>query len=184
MPVSPDYILVKVREVPHLKITGSEKLKQGLVVCDMAGHSNSLCFVGIHGYFSLAQSHISMQTEGRKAEERPGVWCAAAPFKIWRQTEELAVNKRNAYQCGQVRGPVDTSLQERKLLKSQKAESGNKVDILHQTDTTSWPHAMGTVGWSDCLTAARTLAQKCVLFEFCVYLTWFTMKKIIYKTLC
>lgn len=88
--------------------------------------------------FPLAQSHISLQTEGREAEERPGVWCAAAPCKIWRQTEELAVNKRKSYQCGQVRGPADTSLQERKLLKSQQSRvrkqgghsSSNRYNLL------------------------------------------------------
>lgn len=90
-------------------------------MCVQARHHCSLCFVGIHGYFSLAQSHISMQTEGREAEERPGVWHAAAPCKIWRQTEELAVNKRKYYQCGQFRAAVDTSLQERKLLKPQQS---------------------------------------------------------------
>lgn len=28
-----------------------------------------------------------MQTEGREAEERPGVWCTAALWEIWRQTK-------------------------------------------------------------------------------------------------
>lgn len=159
-PVSPDCTLPKTRSVPRLKI--GEELKQGLIVCVRAGHGNGLCFVGIHGYFSLAQSHISMrQTEGREAEERPGVWCSAASCKIRRQTEELAVNKGESYQCGQVSRPVDTSLQERKLLKSQQSRAGgNKVDILYQTVTTSRPHATVTVGRSDFLTAAPSLAQK------------------------
>lgn len=65
------------------------------------GHQCRLHFVGIHGHLSLAYTHISMQTEGR-----PGVWCTAALWEIWRQTEELAVNKRKCYQCGQERAPV------------------------------------------------------------------------------
>lgn len=165
MPVSP----AKARWVPYLEI--SEVLKHGLIICDRAGHGNSLCFVGIHGYFSLAQNHISMQTEGREAEERPGVWCAAAPCKIWRQTEELAVNKRKSYQCGQGRGPVDTSLQERKLLKSQqrvRKQGGHSLSNQYNL-----PHATIMVSWSDFLTAARSLAQKCVLLELCVYLKGF-----------
>ncbi len=63
-----------------------------------------------------------MQTEGREAEERPGVWCTAALWEIWRQTEELAVNKRKFYQCGQEKSPIiDTSLQERKPLKYRRS---------------------------------------------------------------
>lgn len=65
------------------------------MVCDRAGHSNSLCFAGIHGYFSLAQSHISMQTEGREAEERPGVWCPAKyedKQKNWLWIRENLIN--------------------------------------------------------------------------------------------
>lgn len=59
---------------------------------------------GIYGYFSLAQSHISMQTEGREAEERPGARCSAALGEKYEdKTEELAVNKRKCDQCGQHR---------------------------------------------------------------------------------
>lgn len=127
--------------MPRLKI--GEELKQGPVVCVRAGRGNGVCFVGIHGYFSLAQSPISMrQTEGREAEERPGVWCSAASCKIRRQTEELAVNKGESYQCGQVSRPVDTSLPERKLLKSQQSRAGEtRWTFFIKPVTTSRPHA-------------------------------------------
>lgn len=167
--------------MPHLEI--SEELKQGLIVCDRAGHSNSLCFVGIHGYFSLAQSHISMQTEGREAEERPGVWCAAAPCKIWRQTEELAVNKRKSYQCGQVRGPVDTSLQERKLLKSQQSrvrkQGGHSLSNQYNLLTARNGHCR-LVRIFNCSSLSRTKAR----FLSTSHDSGFINEKITYKTLC
>lgn len=171
MPFNPD-ILETVRQMPLLKIRG--EFKQGLIVCVQAEHRCSLCFVGIHGYFSLAQSHISMQTEGREAEERPGVWHAAAPRKIWRQTEELAVNKRKYYQCGQFRAAVDTSLQQRKLLKPQQSrlrkQSGRSLSELIQPP--------------DCVQRSRLAGQTFVprrtslhknafSFSFFTYLTWF-----------
>lgn len=99
-----------------------EPLKQNNLAGLRCEHQCRLHFAGIYGYFSLAQSHISMQTEGREAEERPGVWCSAALGEIWRQTEELAVNKRKYYQCGQQESSVfDTSLRERKLLKYKRS---------------------------------------------------------------
>lgn len=157
--------------MPRLKI--AEELKRGLVVCVRAGHGNGLCFVGIHGYFSLAQSHISMrQTEGREAEERPGVWCSAASCKIRRQTEELAVNKGESYQCGQVSRPVDTSLQERKLLKSQqsRAEETRWTFFINRYNLPTARNGHGRlVGLFNCSSLSRTK----VLFELCVYLTSF-----------
>lgn len=150
----------------------SEGFKQGFLVCDSVGHSNSLCFVGIHGYFSPAQSHISMQTEGREAEERPGACCGAAPCKIWRQTEELAVNKWKSYQCGQVRGPVDTSLQEGKLLKSQQSrvrkQGGHSLSNQYNLLTARNGHSR-LVGLFNCSLLSRTKVSS---FSF-VSTSWF-----------
>lgn len=132
-----------------------------------------------------------MQTEGQEAEERPGMWCTAALWEIWRQT------KRWLWITESVISVDRKEPQFWYLTPGKKAsEKKHSQDILYQTDWQNFmtAHATLMVCWSgfipqiwlDFLVSAElwlTFEEECyvllhiralaVFFKLCIYLTLF-----------